>query len=496
MPWAEERDNYAEPAGPSSGEHWAYEQVQKGDTTCAANQDLHAEAANLLESKSKKTPLYNPPVADPLDPVTFVNKINVPTFMACQWEDEQTGGHCADLAEHFTGTKAQVVHLQQTAPISTRSIRTRSTVSTTSCRCTSRAWLRPYKHAAAVHAAARSIYQSALGVPSGNVVLLPLDPIQELRGYYQGAGGSSEALPEVRVLFDNGAGTSPIRQHDVEAIPTPASNSRSPAFPIPGTSGRWGYLGPEGTLNEQPGGSRRCRHPRMSNASATPLTDYSSNTGPWGPSGDAADWEWNWTQPVAGDAVTYLTAPLSARHDGNRRRRREPVGEVVDSGRASDLQATVSEVRPTATKPSSRMAGSAPASASFATTSKNMFNEVPTPVQPIPTFLASDQQAMPAGEFVPVTIPLYFEGHAYRAGSRIRVTIAAPNGTQPIWSFGETQPEGGYRQRVDRLLAEHAVEPHPADRAGGQRADGVAGVPRVLPNEPCRSYQAFVNNGS
>ena len=24
--------------------------------------------------------------------------------MACQWEDEQTGGHCADLAQDFTGT--------------------------------------------------------------------------------------------------------------------------------------------------------------------------------------------------------------------------------------------------------------------------------------------------------------------------------------------------------------------------------------------------------
>ncbi len=24
--------------------------------------------------------------------------------MACQWTDEQTGGHCPTLAEHFTGT--------------------------------------------------------------------------------------------------------------------------------------------------------------------------------------------------------------------------------------------------------------------------------------------------------------------------------------------------------------------------------------------------------
>ena len=44
-------------------------------------------------------------MADALDPVTFVHNITVPTFMACQFEDEQTGGHCADLAQHFSGTE-------------------------------------------------------------------------------------------------------------------------------------------------------------------------------------------------------------------------------------------------------------------------------------------------------------------------------------------------------------------------------------------------------
>ena len=58
---------------------------------------------------------------------------------------------------------------------------------------------------------------------------------------------------------------------------------------------------------------------------------------------------------------------------------------------------------------------------------------------------------MPANRYVKVTIPLYYEGHAYRAGSRIRVTITAPNGDQPIWSFGETQPNGT-RDGLDRPL--------------------------------------------
>ncbi len=487
VPWAEERQHDAEPAGPSSGEHWAYEQVQKGDTTCAANQDLHAEAANLLES-IKENALYNPPVADPLDPVTFVNKINVPTFMACQWEDEQTGGHCADLAEHFTGTKHKWFTFSNGAHIDSLDPYTFDRLYDFLSLYVARS--SPYKHAAAVHAAAPIIYQSALGVPSGNVVSLPPDPIQELRGYTK-ALGEFKKLPEVRVLFDNGAGTSPSGS-TTPGDPYPGFEQSFSSFPIPGTTARSWYLGPEGTLNEQPAAADGVDS-YTSNASATPLTDYSSNTGPGGLWGDAADWEWNWTQPVAGDAVTYLTAPLSADTTA--------IGGgavnlwVKSSTPDVDLQATVSEVRPDGNETFVQDGWIRASERKLATTSKNMFDEVPTPVQPIPTFLASDQQAMPAGEFVPVTIPLYFEGHAYRAGSRIRVTIAAPNGTQPIWSFGQTQPEGGTAN------VSIAFSPSMPSSLTLPIVPGVS-VPTALPacpslrNEPCRSYQAFVNNGS
>ena len=39
---------YAEPAGPFSGEPYAYQQIQQGDQTCKANQVLHGEATDLL----------------------------------------------------------------------------------------------------------------------------------------------------------------------------------------------------------------------------------------------------------------------------------------------------------------------------------------------------------------------------------------------------------------------------------------------------------------
>jgi predicted acyl esterase len=131
----------------------------------------------------------------------------------------------------------------------------------------------------------------------------------------------------------------------------------------------------------------------------------------------------------------------------------------------------------------------------LATSSKNMFKQKPTVLQPIPTMLESDLAAMPSNEFVPVTIPLYFEGHAYRAGSRIRVTISAPNGTQPIWSFSHTEPEGG------TATEEIAFSPSMPSSLTLPIVPGLS-IPTALPacpslrNEPCRPYQAVENEGS
>ncbi len=56
---------------------------------------------------------FVPAVANPLAPITFVHKIHVPVYLACQFTDEQTGGHCADLAAALHRHLAQVVHLHQ-----------------------------------------------------------------------------------------------------------------------------------------------------------------------------------------------------------------------------------------------------------------------------------------------------------------------------------------------------------------------------------------------
>jgi uncharacterized protein len=488
VPWAEDRQFDAEPAGPSSGEHWAYEQIQKGDETCAANQDLHEEATNLL-SEIKENATYNPPVADPLDPVSFVHNIDVPTFMACQWQDEQTGGHCADLAEHFTGTEHKWFTFTNGAHIDSLDPYTLNRLDDFLELYVARQ--APINNRGFLRGAAPIVYQAALGLPSEDHVTLPADPIQEMATYDE-ALSAFTALPTIRVLFDNGAGSAPSGGTTTPGNPYPGFERSFTAFPIPGTVARSWYLGPQGALDEEPVPSDGV-DTYTSDASATPLTDYTGSAGPGGLWGVASQWHWSWVQAPAGSAVSYVSAPLSADTVA--------IGGgavnlwVKSSTPDVDLQATVSEVGPDGNETFVQNGWIRASERKLATTSTNMFGETPTDVEPIPTFLASDVQPMPAGEFVPVTIPLYFEGHAYRAGSRVRVTISAPNGTQPVWSFSDTQPEG--------TTANVSIAFGPGMPASLTLpiVPGVS-VPTGLPpcpslrNEPCRTYQAFVNAGS
>jgi hypothetical protein len=90
-----------------------------------------------------------------------------------------------------------------------------------------------------------------------------------------------------------------------------------------------------------------------------------------------------------------------------------------------------------------------------------------------------------------VTIPLYYQGHVYRAGSRIRVTISAPNGDQPIWAFGETNPKG----RAAVALAFSRKRPSTLTLPVVAGVDVPTGLPPCpgLRGEPCRDYKPAAN---
>jgi uncharacterized protein len=485
--WAAERQQNAEPASPGHGQAWATEQIESGDQTCAANQALHGEAANLME-KIEANSTYTPAVADPLDPDSFVKKIDVPTFLACQWEDEQTGGHCADLAQHLAGTKRKWITFTNGAHIDSLDPATLNRMyDFLELYVAKQA---PLVDSAVIKAAAPVLYQEAMGLPKSDLVTLPEDPIQ-LKPTYESALAAFEALPPIRVLFDNGAGKS-LLGTSTAGDPYPGFEQSFSKLPIPGTKAHTWYFGPNGTLGEQqPSGEGVDSY--TSDANALPLTDFGPNTGGGGLWGNASQWEWKWEQSPAGSAVSYVSAPLTSDTTA--------IGGgavhlwVKSSTPDVDLQATVSEVRSDGNEAFVQDGWMRASERKLATSKANLLKQKPTLLQPIQTLLPSDVEPMPSNVFVPVTIPLYFEGHAYRAGSRVRVTISAPNGTQPIWSFSHTQPTG------TTASESIAFSPSMPSNIVLPIVPGV-NIPTALPacpslrNEPCRAYATYVNDGS
>ncbi len=458
--WARERVHDAEPASPTSGQPWAYQRIQQGDATCRANQALHGEAVNLLR-KTHRNAHYTRRVADPLAPVTFVHRIDVPVFLACQWTDEQTGGHCPALASHFTGTSRKWftftngTHIDSLDP------------------ATFNRWYdflqlyvarrAPILHAAAIHATAPVIYQQAMGIDG---VTLPPDPIQA-KPTYASALAAFERLPSVRVLFDNGAGR-PGRP----GTPYPAFEHSFAALPVPGTKARSWYFASRGRLREKK--AHRAHVDRFHpDPRARPLTDFTGSTsvgGLWSPTP-----AYHWLRNPPGTAVSYTTAPLR--------------GTVVAIGagavrtwirstrRNVDLQATVTEVQPDGKETfvqSGWLRGN----------ERKLDRRKSTRLEPVLSLRRHDVRPLPRHRFAKVVIPLYYEGHAYRAGSRIRVTIAAPNGNQPIWAFRHAQP----RRHATVTVARSRRRP---SRLVLPTVEGVS-VPTGLPpcpglrGEPCR----------
>jgi predicted acyl esterase len=464
--WAKDRAHDARPASRTGGEPWALERIRQGDRTCKANQVLHAEAPSVI-GMVRANNYFVPSVADPLAPITFVHTIHVPVYLACQFTDEQTGGHCADLAQHFTQTRRKWftftngVHVDSLDPQ------------------TFNRWYdfmelyvahRQPQLSDTTKALAPAVFSTAMGIDN---VTLPPDPIQA-QPTYAAALRAFQALRPVRVMFDNGAGST------TAGAPYPGFEDSFSRLPIPGTRARSWYLAGHGGLS-----ARRATSPSSDaftwKPGARPATSFTGNDGPGGLW--SATPAYRWQVNPAGTAASYVSAPLSA----------DTV--VIGAGavqlwvRSSvpsvDLQATISEVRPDG-KETFVQDGWVRAS------ERKIDAAQSTLLEPVLSLRRRDVAPLPAGRYTEVTVPLYYEGHAYRKGSRIRVTIAAPGGDQPVWAFSELSPHG-----TARVLIAHSARF--ASRLILPVVPGVS-VPTALPpcpglrGEPCRPYRPHANH--
>lgn len=465
--WGEERVHDALPASLSGGQPWALKRIQEGDETCKANQVLHGEAPDLIGAIHANR-YYVPSVANPLAPITFVDKIRVPVYLACQWTDEQTGAHCADLAERFTGTRRKWFTFTNGAHIDSLD------------PDTFERWYdflelyvahRAPELSPSVKALAPSVFSAAMGIDN---VTLPPDPIQSYHSY-AAALAAFHALEPIRVLFENGAGSS------TPGAPYPAFEDSFSRFPIPGTQARSWYLDAGGRLS-----STKAKGAGSDlftwNPHARPATSFTGNTA-GGPGGLwTATPTYHWGQNPPGTAASYLTSPLSSNTVVI------GAGEVQlwvkSSAPSVDLQVTVSEVRPDG-KETFVQDGWLRAS------ERKLDIAQSTLLAPVLSLRRADAAPLPKGRYTELTVPFYYEGHAYRRGSRIRISIAAPGGDQPVWGFSQIIPTGRAKVYV-------AHSPNLPSRLILPVIPGV-GVPTGLPScpglrgEPCRPYEPYAN---
>jgi len=445
LSWAKDRGHDAKAASKTGGQAWALKRIQGGDATCKANQALHPEAVDLL-AKTAANKFYVPRVADPLSPITFVDKIQAPTFLACQFTDEQTGGHCPALADRFTGTRHKWMtftngtHIDSLDP------------------ATFNRWFdflelyvarRAPRLPAATRQVAPILFNAFTGVQG---VTLPDDPIQA-QPDYASALRAFEAQPPVRILFDNGAGSTPF-------APVPGFEQSFPRWPLPATRAQSWPLGAASFT-----WSRTSR----------PATSFIGDTAS-GPNGLwTATPSYQWSQPPAGAVAGWTSAPLAATTTV------VGAGKVEATIRASvpdvDLQATISEVRPDGTETFVQ-------SGWLRASRRKLDARKSTDLAPVLSLRKADAAPLPKGKATAVTIPLYYQGHAYRAGSRIRVTLGPPRGDQPVWAFANLVPKTG-TAKIDVT----------SGRLTLPVVDGIA-VPTPLPpcpglrGEPCRPAPA------
>jgi len=465
VPWAKARDFDAEPASPGHGEAWAFQRIAAGDRTCRSNQVLHTAAVNEVNEIAANR-YYIPSFANPLNPDTFVHKIHVPVFIACQWTDEQTGGHCPELAEHFTGTRLKWftftngAHIDSLDPAT--AVRWYDFLSLFVAH-------RLPDLTPGLRALAPELYQLAMGVGG---VQFPADPIED-EPDYASALAAFEAQPPIRILFDNGAGSS------MPGAPVDGFEQSFTRFPIPGTSAVSWYLGPAGTL----GGStpsERGVDKFVWSPKARPATDFTGNTGAGGLWGNSPSYDW--TQNPTGTALSYISARLTNNV------------AVIGAGalhawiKASthdvDLQVTISEVRPDGNETFVQ-------SGWLDTSERKLNAPQSTLLEPVLSERKADVRPLPTGRFTEVIVPLYYEGHVYRAGSRIRITISAPGGDQPTWAFNDLAPNG----RATVMLAHSRSMPSQIILPVVPGVTVPTGYPPCpgLRGEPCRRYVPLVN---
>ena len=470
--WARDREAGALP----SAREWVRNRISNGDTRCEANQVMRLQAKSLLER------IQNTPFADHdfdyLNTETLVPRIRVPTYLASQWQDEQTGGSAANLIPLFPQTTkvfasfTNGTHVEPVAP---------SELFEAMAFIDLYVGKRVPHVSSAVNAGAPGVLAAIFRAPDASAFSLPVNG-WVLFSSYAKARAYYESRPRIRLRWENGS------VPGKEGLPIAAATTRHTNWPV------------DGTINEklyfQPDGAAGSVAPKVADSAARGASSYtydpstkrthtndSGTDSQWAPHPDV-----QWDPLREGNSLSFVTpaygTPVAYAGEGSADL------WLRSSAADTDLEVTLTEVRPDGQEvfiQSGWLRGS----------HRTEDPARSTELVPYQDHQADDASPLPAGQFTKVRVEIFPFAHVIRAGSRLRINVEAPGGNQPFWAFdalpGTATNEIGHslnrRSRVvlPRLPASDAPSlPRalPACRLAGVTTQSVS-----LRNQPCRAYR-------
>ena len=466
--WLQDRKNDAEPA-PEGGQGWARKRVREGDEICLANQRLRLQTQDPIEFVFTH-PYYEPALMDQRSPINWIGAIDVPALISGAWQDEQVGGDFASMLSRLPrrdDVKVVLLNGVHSSPLEPEVLY--DWIAFLDLYVAERL---PDPGRAAPFAPL--VYQEILGAGTP-VPPLPADRFDGIADYDE-ARALYESGPAVRVLLENGAG-SPIA-----GLPAPTFELGFDTWPPREARATTWYFGADGALTpRRPRGRDRGADAYRPDPEARPQQTIPGQ-------GQSESWEimpdYDWRPLVDGTAVGYVTPPL--------RRDVTVVGPgsvdlwLRSSDADTDLQVTITEVRPDGLETYVQNGW-------LRASHRHLDRRESMRVEPRHTHLEGDAAPLPAGRFTSVRVGLFAFAHVFRAGSRIRISIAAPGGDRTRWAF-DTPPTDG------QVVNEIARGPARPSRLVLSVVPGVAVPPELPPcpglrAQPCRSYVPAVNGG-
>ncbi|HEY4378373.1 MAG TPA: CocE/NonD family hydrolase, partial [Acidimicrobiales bacterium] len=288
--WLNERDAESAPGGTS----WVSKQVKEGDKTCTAALKLREQ--NLDFGAFGRSLVHRPAAIDERDLSLLVRKIDVPVYLTGAWQDEQTGPQFTDMLDHFTSAPVKRFTLFNgrhpdgyTPLVLTRWYE----------------FLELFVHkkvpriAPAIRAAAPEVFKENFGVAG-----LKFEPDRFAKfkdDQYAAVLKAYEAEPDVRVLFESGAGGK------TPGAPIARFEASFPSWPPPQAKKETWYFGSGGTLSQTKptagGVDQFANEPK-----------YGKETffGPKGYQLLAPVWDLDWKNYDAGKGLSYLSPKFTS----------------------------------------------------------------------------------------------------------------------------------------------------------------------------------------